>query len=99
MCVWTTVWKPLLQHSTKSPRELVESSVAAADPQADENTWSHVILDCGRKVMMMMMILMKLPLQTGYTILSEGCSCPTMPNDNEDDFVLDSSRLVRAVIR
>ena len=46
-----------------------------------------------------MMFLMKLPLQTGYTILSEGWSCPTMPNDDEDDFVLDSSRRARAVIR
>ena len=43
MCVCgKTVWKSLLQNSTKSPRELVESSVAAADPQADEDTWSHV---------------------------------------------------------
>ena len=33
-----------------------------------------------------------------YTILTKGCSCPTMPNENEDDFVLRSSRLVRAVI-
>ena len=41
VCVWKTVWKSLLQNSTKSPRELVESSVAAADPQADEDTWSH----------------------------------------------------------
>ena len=42
------------------------------------------ILACGRKVMMM--FLMRLPLQTRYTILSEGCSCPTMPNDDEDVF-------------
>ena len=33
-----------------------------------------------------MMFLMRLPLQTRYTILSEGCSCPTMPNDDEDVF-------------
>ena len=46
-----------------------------------------------------MMFLMKLPLQTGYTILSEGWSCPTMPNDDEVDIVLDSSRLVHVVIR
>ena len=32
------------------------------------------------------MFLMRLPLQTRYTILSEGCSCPTMPNDDEDVF-------------
>ena len=53
------------------------------------------MLACGRKVMMM--FLMRLPLQTRYTILSERCSCPTMPNDDEDVF-LDSPRLVRAVI-
>ena len=44
-----------------------------------------------------MMFLMRLPLQTRYTILSEGCSCPTMLDDDEDVF-LDSPRLVRAVI-
>ena len=53
------------------------------------------ILACGRKVMMM--FLMRLPLQTRYAILTEGCSCPTMPDDDEDVF-LDSPRLVRAVI-
>ena len=44
-----------------------------------------------------MMFLMRLPLQTRYTILSEGCSCPTMPNDDGDVF-LDSPRLVGAAI-
>ena len=44
-----------------------------------------------------MMFVMRLPLQTRYTILSEGCSCPTMPNDDENVF-FDSPRLVRAVI-
>ena len=34
----------------------------------------------------MMMFLMRLPLQTRYTILSEECSCPTMPDDDEDAF-------------
>ena len=43
----------------------------------------------------MMMFLMRLPLQTRYTILSEGCSCPTMPNDDEGEFLFDSSRHVR----
>ena len=33
------------------------------------------------------MFLMRLPLQTRYTILSEGCSCPTMPNDDEIFFI------------
>ena len=33
-----------------------------------------------------------------YTILTQGCSCPTMPNENDDGFVLQSSRLVLAVI-
>ena len=46
----------------------------------------------------MVMLLMRLPLQTRYTILSEGCSCPTMPNDDENVFFFDSPRLVRAVI-
>ena len=36
----------------------------------------------------MMMFLMRLPVQTRYTILSEGCSCPTMPNDDENVFFL-----------
>ena len=35
-----------------------------------------------------MMFLMRLPLQTRYTILSEECSCPTMADDDADAFFL-----------
>ena len=53
------------------------------------------MLACGRKVVMV--FLMRPPLQTRYTILSEGCLYPTIPDDNENVF-LDSPRLLHAVI-
>ena len=45
------------------------------------------------------MFLMSLLLQTRYTILNDGCSCPTMSNDDEEVFFWGGlPRLVGAAI-